>query len=135
MNDSYNLLIEKLDSFIRKYYKNLIIKGLIYSIATLLIFYLAITLLEYFAWTNTRIRTFLFYSYLIISIFILIKLIFLPLFKLFRIGKIISHWQAADIIGKYFSDVQDKLLNTLQLKELSNTSTENIDLIRASIDQ
>jgi len=135
MNDSYQILIQKLDSFIRKYYKNLIIRGVIYSIATLLIFYLSAALLEYFAWMNTGARTFLFYTYLIISVFILISLIFLPIFKLFRIGKIISHRQAAAIIGNHFSDVQDRLLNTLQLKELSKQSTENIDLIKASIDQ
>ncbi|MBE0639307.1 MAG: DUF4175 domain-containing protein [Bacteroidales bacterium] len=106
-----------------------------YSIAALLIFYLTITLFEYFAWLNTGVRTVIFYTYLTISSIILAKLIFLPVFKLFRIGKIISHRQAAEIIGKHFADVQDRLLNTLQLKELSEQSTENIDLIRASIDQ
>lgn len=135
MNDSYQILIQKLDSFIRKYYKNLIIRGLFYSVAALLIFYLSGALLEYFAWMNTGARTFLFYTYLIFSAFILITLILLPIFKLFRIGKIISHRQAAEIIGNHFSDVQDRLLNTLQLKELSEQSTENIDLIKASIDQ
>lgn len=133
--DSYQLLIQKLDNFIKKYYKNLIIRGVLYSIAALLIFYLTITLLEYFAWLSTSARTLIFYTYLIVSSFILIKLIFLPIFKLFRIGKTISHRQAAEIIGKHFTDVQDRLLNTLQLKELSQQSTDNIDLIRASIDQ
>ena len=135
MTDSYQLLIKKLDSFIKKYYKNLIIKGVIYSVASLLFFYLIITLLEYFAWMNAPARTFLFYTYLFTSLFIIIKLIIIPIFKLFRIGKIISHKQAAQIIGKHFSDIQDRLLNTLQLKELSEQSTENIDLINASIDQ
>lgn len=134
-SDNYQLLIKKLDDFIKKFYKNQIIKGLLYSITALLVFYLTLTLLEYFAWLNRESRTIIFYTYLIVSGFILIKLIFLPVFKLFRIGKIISHRQAAGIIGKHFSDVQDRLLNTLQLKELSQNSTDNIDLIKASIDQ
>ncbi len=135
MTDNYHILIQKLDAFIRKYYKNLIIKGVIYSIAALLVFYLTITLVEYFAYFGTVERMVLFYLYLIISAFILIKLIIVPLFKIFRIGKVISHKQAAKIIGKHFSNVQDRLINTLQLKELSNQSSENTDLINASIDQ
>jgi hypothetical protein len=135
INESYNILIRKLDSFIRKYYKNQIIRGLIYSLAVLLVFYLTVTLLEYFAWMSTGARTIIFYTYLFISSIILIRLILIPLFKLFRIGKIISHQQAAQIIGKHFADVQDRLINTLQLKSLSDQSTENMALINASIEQ
>jgi len=134
MTDNYKILIHKLDSFIRKYYKNQIIKGLIYSVATLLIFFLTITLVEYFAWLNTTGRTIIFYMYLVISAIIVFKLIFIPVFKLFRIGKVISHEQAAKIIGKHFSDVEDKLLNTLQLKALSDSMHDSA-LIKASIDQ
>jgi len=135
MTDNFQLLIQKLDSFIRKYYKNQIIKGGIYSLTALLLFFLTIALLEYFAWLGTTGRTIIFYLYLIISALILIKLVFLPTFKLFRIGKIISHKQAASIIGNHFADVDDKLLNTLQLKELSDFLGNNSELINASIDQ
>lgn len=135
MTDNYQILIHKLDSFIRKYYKNQIIKGFIYSISALLVFFLSITLLEYFAWLGTTARTILFYLYLTISFLIVFKLILIPVFKLFRIGKIISHQQAASIIGKHFNNVEDKLLNTLQLKVLSGMPGSNADLINASIDQ
>ncbi len=135
INDNYQILLRKLDSFIKKYYKNQIIRGLIYSIAALLVFYLSVTILEYFAWMSAGARTAIFYTYLIVSVFILFRLILLPLFKLYRIGRIISHKQAAAIIGKHFTDVQDQLLNTLQLKELSDISKDNIELINAGIDQ
>ena len=135
MADNYQILIRKLDAFIRKYYKNQIIKGVIYSVAALIVFYLSVTLLEYFAYLGTVERTIIFYLYLVISALILFKLILIPLFKIFRIGKLISHRQAADIIGMHFTDVQDRLLNTLQLKELSDSSFDNTDLINASIDQ
>jgi len=135
MADNYQILIKKLDAFIRKYYKNQIIKGIIYSVAALIVFYLSVTLLEYFAYLGTVERTVIFYLYLVVSVLIVFKLILVPLFKIFRIGKLISHRQAADIIGRHFTDVQDRLLNTLQLKELSDNSSENTDLINASIDQ
>lgn len=134
MTDNYQILIHKLDSFIRKYYKNQIIRGLIYSVAALLIFFLTITLVEYFTWLNTTGRTIIFYMYLVVSAIIVFKLILIPVFKLFRIGKVISHEQAATIIGKHFSDVEDKLLNTLQLKVLSESMHDSA-LIKASIDQ
>lgn len=135
MNESYNILIRKLDAFIRKYYKNQIIKGGIYSITALVVLFLLINFLEYFAWFNSTGRTILFYSYLTISVFILVKFVVIPLLHIFRIGKIISHQQAAQIIGRHFSDVRDKLLNTLQLKELADKSSDNLELIKASIDQ
>lgn len=43
-----------------------------------------------------------------------------------------SHKEAARIIGLYFTDIQDKLLNILQLQELSDSENE---LVQASIDQ
>jgi hypothetical protein len=135
MADNYQILITKLDSFIRKFYKNQIIRGLIYTVTAILLFFLTITFFEYFAWMGTDARTVIFYSFLIISSLVIIKLIIIPISKLFRIGKIISHRQAAQIIGQHFGNVEDKLLNTLQLKELSDNNPAQADLIRASIDQ
>lgn len=135
MTENYNILITKLDSFIRKYYKNLIIRGVIYTITALLVFFLVITLIEYFGWFNSVTRTVFFYFYLVVSALIVVNFIIIPVFKLFKIGKIISHEKAAEIIGQHFADVQDKLLNTLQLNVLSKFSHENTDLIKASIDQ
>jgi len=135
MTDNYQILINKLDAFIRKFYKNLIIRGVIYSIAALLLFFVTIALLEYFAHFGTMVRTTIFYVYLAISLIIIFRLIIFPLSKLYRIGKVISHKQAAEIIGSHFNNVQDRLLNTLQLKDLANISPANADLIKASIDQ
>ncbi len=135
MTDNYNILITKLDSFIRKYYKNQIIRGGIYTTAALLIFFLIITLIEYFGWFNSATRTVFFYLYLIISVLIIINFVFIPITKLLKIGKILSHKKAAEIIGKHFPNVQDKLLNTLQLNDLSKLSQDNTGLINASIDQ
>jgi len=49
-------------------------------------------------------------------------------------GKVISHKQAAEIIGKHFPNVQDKLLNTLQLNEQASSQGDN-SLLMASIGQ
>jgi hypothetical protein len=133
--DNYNLLISKIDEFIRKYYKNRLIRGAIYSVALLVVLYILFIALEYFSYFAASIRTILFYAYLVISCIIISKLVVLPVLKLRRIGKLISYDMAAQIIGDHFSGIRDQLINTLQLKVLSDKELENRDLILASIDQ
>jgi len=134
--DNYSLLIKKLDEFIRKYYKNQLLKGGLLFVGIFLLFYLLVTILEYFGNFSITVRTVLFYSYFGVNLFIFLRLILLPLLKLLRIGKIISHNEAARIVGSHFPDVKDKLLNTLQLKGLeAQAGTASPELIRASIDQ
>jgi hypothetical protein len=135
MNNNYNLLLDKLDAFIRKYYINQLIKGGLYSIALLGSFFLLITLLESVAWFSPIVRTLLFYSYLMGGLIIIVRFVVIPLMKLSKFGKRISHVMAADIIGRHFSNVKDLLLNTLQLNQLSLSEPEQRDLILAGIDQ
>lgn len=136
--NDYQSLIKKLDGFIRKYYKNQLLRGLIYSTGLVLLFFISVTVLEYYAHFNTAIRTILFYSFIVASGFISVKYIVIPLSKLYKLGQLISYEEAANIIGKHFTNVQDKLLNTLQLQEQSTNSelqTPNSQLITASINQ
>ena len=135
MNEQYNILINKLDKFIRKYYKNQLIKGAIYCISLLMVFFLIVDLIEYFGHFNIIVRSILFYTYLILNFIIIAKYIIIPLFKLYKIGKIISHEYAAKIIGNHFTEVKDKLINTLQLNKLIADESVNIELVNASIDQ
>ena len=67
-----DILIEKLDGFIRKYYKNRLLKGLIYSSALLCSFFLFAVLLEYFGEFDVIGRSLLFYGYFGLALFILV---------------------------------------------------------------
>ncbi|HET6991401.1 MAG TPA: DUF4175 domain-containing protein, partial [Bacteroidia bacterium] len=136
-SSSYDILIGKLDEFIRKFYKNQLIRGLLYATGILVSGFLLMTVLEYFAHFDTIVRTILFWSFIVATGTVLSRFVFFPLFKLNRIGKIISHDEAASIIGKHFTNVQDKLLNVLQLHrtEISSHEGTSADLIHASIDQ
>ncbi len=135
--DSYQLLINKLDEFIRKYYKNQVLRGLIYSLAFFLVAFLLFNTVEYYGHFSTTVRTVLFYSFILINGFIVIYWFGLPLIRLFRLGAVISHDQAAKVIGQHFPDVQDKLLNTLQLKRMADQqpSLAQQEIIQASINQ
>ncbi len=135
MASDYNLLIEKLDAFIRKYYKDRLIRGALYSVGLLVLFFLGASLSEYFGRFGTTARTVLFWGFLFVAAGVLARFIVLPLVKLFHLGKVISHDEAAAIVGQHFGEVKDKLLNTLQLREQANSNFVQRELIEASIAQ
>ncbi len=132
--DNYQLLIDKLDQFIRKYYINQLIRGSLYSLGLILLLFVGMNILEYYFYFPTAGRKVLFYSFIGISVLALFAWVFTPLLRYFRLGKTISHHQAATIIGNHFSNVKDKLLNILQLKQQAD-SAEDKELILASINQ
>ena len=132
--DNYRLLIEKLDQFIRKYYVNQLIRGTLYSVGLILVLFLATSLLEYYFYFGTGVRKVLFFSFAGISLAALVGWVLLPLSRYFRLGSVISHEKAATIIGEHFSDVKDKLLNILQLKQKADKESQK-ELILASINQ
>jgi len=134
IKDNYQLLIEKLDSFIRKFYVNQIIRGVLYSLGLILALFLLISVLEYYMYYPAATRKMMFFSFVGISAASLIGWVILPTMRYFRLGNVISHEQAAMIVGQHFTNVQDKLLNILQLKKQSSTSN-NRALILASINQ
>jgi hypothetical protein len=133
--ENYALLINKINIFIRKYYLNKFLRGLIFLGAGLFSAYVVITVSEYFGDFNTLFRTLLFYFFIFVNISLIAWLILPPMLAWFKLGKSITHDQAAEIIGKHFSDVSDKLLNTLQLKRLSDADPQHRALIEAGIDQ
>ncbi|MBT8189618.1 MAG: DUF4175 domain-containing protein [Bacteroidia bacterium] len=131
---NYNLLIQKLDRFIRKFYLNQFIRGSLYSVGLVVGMFLAFTLLEHQFYFDTGIRKVLFFGFIIISAGALSFWVGQPLLKYFRLGKQIDHEQAAMIIGDHFVTVKDKLLNILQLKKQSGGNASQ-DLVMASINQ
>lgn len=136
MGEGIDLLKQKLENFIRKYYKNQIIKGLIYSVSLILGAYLIVTVSEYFGNFGKGIRTFFFYALIGGSLIVLGKYILIPLTKLLKIGQSLSYEQASEIVGNHFPDVKDKLIKTLQLAEQQgDSSILSSELLEASINQ
>lgn len=131
-NDNTRQLFEKLNTFIKKYYHNQLIKGGIYTVSILIIFFLLFAITEYFCSFGVGGRTFLFWTYILLNLVVFGKLIIIPLLHLFNIGETLNYKEAAKIIGQHFPEIDDKLINVLQLSELSNT---NNALITASINQ
>jgi len=108
------------------------IKGALLALGLVLLYFFIITILETQFYFGTTGRKVLFFSFLATGIACIFYWVLIPLSKWLRLGKTISHAEAATIIGKHFQDVDDKLLNILQLKE--NSSADDL-LAQASIDQ
>src|SRR5690554_379064 len=126
-----NLIYKKLESFIKKYYTNQLIKGIIFFIGIGLLYFLFTLFIEYFLWLKPTGRTILFWLFVGVELFLFLRFICFPLFKLFKIQKGIGYNDASKIIGNHFSEVNDKLTNFLQLAD----NSEKSELLLASIEQ
>ncbi|WP_158839737.1 DUF4175 family protein [Polaribacter sp. L3A8] len=122
---------EKLHQFTRKYYTSELIKGGILFISLGFLYFFFTVFIEYFLWLKPTARTILFWLFLGVELFLLIRFILMPIFKLIGLRKGISDEESSKIIGSHFPEVQDKLLNILQLKK----NTNQTDLLLASINQ
>ena len=131
-NDNTSELFEKLNEFIKKHYHNQLLKGVVYVLSILIIFFLIFSIIEYFFSFGVVGRTFLFWTYILLIIAVLGKLIIVPLLNLFNIGTTLTHKEAAVIIGIHFPEIDDKLLNVLELSEISDVDNA---LVMASIMQ
>lgn len=132
--NNYDLLISSLDAFIRKYYANKLIRGILVFLTCILLFVLTVTVSEYYLYLPAWLRTVIAILFVAGGLSALVAWIITPLTKMARLGKVISHEQAAVIIGQHFADVSDKLLNILQLKK-NNDAHASRELIEASIEQ
>lgn len=110
------------------------VKGVIYTLLLLVVVMSALNIIEYFGWNVPKVRTIIFYAYIILSIVVVLIWIVWPITKLFNISKRLSFKQASNIIGEHFPEVKDKLLNLLQLQEMSLNEQENT-LLTAAIEQ
>ena len=138
-----NKLIEKIEGFTRKYYLNRLIQGVLVGAVLWIVFYLLINGLEYFSWFPPKGRFVLLLFLLAGSVFVLAYHFLIPLVNLIRFRKKMSVEQASVLIGKFFPEIKDKLLNTIQLSNQMEASkvgpstgsgTEN-DLLAATIEQ
>ena len=129
--NNFEILRKKLEAFIRKFYLNELLKGLILFVAIGLLYFILTLFIEYLLWLNSIGRSILFWSFVAVEVILFGRFIVYPLLKLFRISRGIDYTEASRIIGRHFPEVNDKLLNLLQL----NKNDRKTDLLLASIDQ
>lgn len=135
MGNNYNVLLLKINEFTRKFYLNKLLRGSIYAAALILTLYLFLFVWIFYSYPSIATKTLLFYSYVAISLIAVLFWIVKPALSYFHLSKTLSLEEAANLIGNHFFNVKDRLLNTLQLKELADSAPQNSALILAGIDQ
>ncbi|MFD2100174.1 hypothetical protein [Flagellimonas iocasae] len=128
---SYQDVLGKLERFTKKYYTKQLIKGALLFLTLGLLFWLAVMSLEFWLWLNNGWRLTLFLIFVSVEVFLLYKLIAVPIFYLLKFRRGIDNKEASMIIGKHFPEVDDKLLNLLELSD----NPQKSDLLLASIEQ
>ena len=122
---------KKITSFRRKYYLNLLIRGSILSLALVLAYFLLVTLMEYNLWLGRGVRLIMFILFFFTVAYCLARFLRDPL-TWWLVGRGIDKEKSAQIIGRHFPAIQDRLLNFLQLSSVTKNRSV---LLEASLEQ
>ncbi|OJU73886.1 MAG: hypothetical protein BGO09_00610 [Bacteroidetes bacterium 47-18] len=131
----YEDLIDKLDLFIRKYYFNQLLKGALLFLIIGLILFLVTAMGEYYLYFPVAVKLPLVILLAAAGVWGLVRYVITPLFRMQKIGKRITHEQAAVIIGQHFKEVDDKILNVIQLRGQAAVTAADMSLLEAGIGQ
>ncbi|NNJ56269.1 MAG: hypothetical protein HKP14_09060, partial [Bacteroidia bacterium] len=134
MSLSQHTLISKLENFIKKYYQNQLLRGVILGISLLLAGFFFLSFAEYFGRFSTTTRTTIFISYILLCFGVLFWYVLRPVLGLINVNRKFGIRDASLLVGNHFPEVKDKLLNTLQLQNEASNAPQN-SLIIASIEQ
>lgn len=129
---STNNLKANIIRFKRKFHVNQLIRGSLISALLFGAIWLIFSLLEGYFWFDQPIRLAIFTVLSGLLVYFVIFRILIPISRIIQINKGLSDHQAAQLIGQYFPDIQDKLLNLLQLSE---NSSHQSSLLVAAVEQ
>ncbi len=134
MDKNYKQFVDKLNSYIRKFYFYQLIRGLFLFIILLVVYFSFISILEYFNYFDPVIKLTILVTTVFLTLVVLIYFLFIPLIQLFGIGKQLTYYDVSSLLIKTFPEIEDKLINII---ELENEKDDNYsgELKRASIDQ
>ncbi|MFA9391462.1 MAG: hypothetical protein ACERKD_16755 [Prolixibacteraceae bacterium] len=134
MSTDYSVIESKISQFIKKYYLNNLIRGIVWSSLLFLFLSMFILAIEYFSFLTVINKIFILIFYFFIQFSVAIILIVFPLLGYVGVRVKISKRQINKIIVLHFPDIKDKLWNLIELKEelVHDVSQE---LLIASIEQ
>lgn len=131
MKKGQEILQSNLEAYKKKLFLNELIKSSIVYIGLTLLIFLVITTLEYFFFLDGKIRATLLIFTVLWLVVTIIKGLTFPYLKFIRSNSQISNLKAAKNIGEYLPEIEDKLLNTIMLRDIQNENA----LAAASIGQ
>ena len=134
MDKNYKQFVDKLNSYIRKFYLYQLLRGLMLFLLLLIAYWGSLALLEYFSYFEPRIKLSILLFTFLLTFFIFTWFIVKPFIKLIGLGKVLTFYDVSILLSQKFPEIKDRLINII---ELSNEAHLNYsgELIQASIDQ
>jgi hypothetical protein len=126
-------LLSRLEAFVKRYYMNKIIKGVLIWTLLCLSIYAAFVLIEYFFYLSPSIKTILIALASISILGLLLQSVLLPLLSYYNINRKFGYAEAAQFLGKHFPAIDDQIINVLQLQQ--EMQAHQIELIESAIAQ
>jgi hypothetical protein len=107
-------LLYKIEEFYKRFYFNKLLKGIIFFFAIILSIFLVFDLIFYYGDLSDLVRFGIFYIFLFSVLSGVYYWIVDPILRLLKINRGLTLEEASQYIGGYYSDIGDKLLNTIQ---------------------
>lgn len=130
MNDNVELFILRINKYIDKYYKCLLIKGLLLFFCVFFLSSSLFSFLEYYLSFPSLVRLILLSLFVLVNTSVLVYFIVIPLLRLFSLAPRMSLDKACRFIQRDNPNFKDTLINIIELLKFSNS-----DLATASVEQ
>ena len=134
MDKNYKQFVDKLNTYIRKFYFYRLIRGLMLFILLLIVYTGSLSLLEYFSYFNPQIKLGILVVSILLTLMICIYFVFIPFTKLLGLGKLLSFYDVSELLSKKYPEIKDRLINIIELSGQQNSNYSD-ELTKASINQ
>ncbi len=135
MSSANDEILCRLNELIKKYFRIRMVQGIILCLAILSVSFVILSLMNYFAIMPGWFRMSMFYGFILLALITLTYYVLLPAFHYNDVGKRLSWFDAARLVGLKFGDQSyDYLLSYLELNDRANKYVSD-DLRRAGLNQ
>ena len=134
MDKNYKQFVDKLNSYIRKFYLYQLMRGLMLFILLIIVYWGSISLLEYFSYFDPKIKLSIAIFTVLLTLFVFIYFIVKPFIKLLGLGRILSFYDVSAHLSKKYPEIKDRLINIIELSSEAHSNYSD-ELTKASIDQ
>ena len=132
MKSNFSVIEAKLNDFIRKFYSNRIILGVLLFVLIFSVSVFTLFMVEGFSFLQPSVKTVLFYFAVFLFLSVFVFFIAIPILKIFKLIPYLTFEEASRIIAEYFKDENGVLTNILQLNGLDDGKS---DFLVAAINQ
>lgn len=122
---------KKINSFKRRYYLNLLIRGILFTLSILVAYFLTAAVLEYVLWLGTWGRLLILIIFFGLVVYCGFRFFKDPLTYLIS-KRGLNDEQGARLIGNYFPNIKDRLVNLIQLSAVSDSGLAQASILQKS---